>query len=70
MNNGLITEDQAAGLKEIMAYQMTNPEGFEISNGYQILDKNGNELTFIPAESQGVRSLQLWPLDDENGIWT
>jgi len=36
-----------------------------------VLDnKNGNELEFIPAESQGVNALGNWPLDDEvNGIW-
>lgn len=35
-----------------------------------VLDgENGEELAFIAAESQGVRSLSSWPLDDERGIW-
>jgi len=36
-----------------------------------VLDKeNGEEMEFIPAESQGASALQFWPLDDERGIWS
>ena len=31
--------------------------------------ETGNELAFVPAESQGVAALQSWPLDDEAGVW-
>mmetsp|Transcript_15230 Transcript_15230/g.21225 ORF Transcript_15230/g.21225 Transcript_15230/m.21225 type:complete len:219 (+) Transcript_15230:138-794(+) len=34
-----------------------------------VLDKNGEELTFLPAEAQGASALGSWPLDDPNGIW-
>lgn len=34
-----------------------------------VLDKDGNELDFLAAESEGVRALKNWPLGDENGIW-
>ena len=34
-----------------------------------VLDKDGNELSFLAAESQGPKALETWPLDDENGIW-
>jgi hypothetical protein len=34
-----------------------------------VLDKMGDEMAFVAAESQGVKSLQTWPLDDKNGIW-
>ena len=34
-----------------------------------VLDKRGDELAFLPAESQGVKALSLWPIDDENGVW-
>mmetsp|Transcript_31841 Transcript_31841/g.36108 ORF Transcript_31841/g.36108 Transcript_31841/m.36108 type:complete len:171 (+) Transcript_31841:92-604(+) len=36
-----------------------------------VLDnKEGEELEFLAAESEGVKALQNWPLDDEaNGIW-
>lgn len=34
-----------------------------------VLDRDGEELAFVPAESQGPKSLSSWPLDDETGIW-
>lgn len=35
-----------------------------------VLDNDGNELEFLPAESQGVRALNAWPLDDDTkGVW-
>ena len=35
-----------------------------------VLDNVGEELAFVPLEAQGIKSLSLWPLDDdENGIW-
>ena len=35
-----------------------------------VLDSsNGEELTFLPAESQGVKALSSWPLDDASGVW-
>ena len=35
-----------------------------------VLDKDGNELEFLPTEAQGVRALNAWPLDDERmGVW-
>ena len=32
-----------------------------------VLDRNAKELAFLPAESEGAKSLEDWPLDD--GIW-
>ena len=34
-----------------------------------VLDCEGAELAFVAAESQGVRALQAWPLDDARGVW-
>jgi nucleoredoxin len=35
-----------------------------------VLDsKNGDELAFLPTESQGSRALSSWPLDDADGVW-
>lgn len=34
-----------------------------------VLDKNAEEMAFVAAESQGVKSLGTWPLQDESGIW-
>ena len=34
-----------------------------------VLGSDGEELAFVPAESQGVRALQEWPLDDARGVW-
>ena len=34
-----------------------------------VLDSEGAELAFVAAESQGVRALQAWPLDDGRGVW-
>ena len=35
-----------------------------------VLDgKSGDEIAFLPAESQGAKSLQSWPLDNADGIW-
>ncbi|KAL7513677.1 hypothetical protein ACHAXN_010929 [Cyclotella atomus] len=31
--------------------------------------RQGEELKFLAAESEGVKSLCSWPLDDEMGIW-
>ena len=31
--------------------------------------KNGDELAFLPAESQGADALRSWPLDDADGLW-
>ena len=31
--------------------------------------ETGDELEFLPAESQGVRALQAWPLEEESGVW-
>ena len=35
-----------------------------------VLDsKNGDELAFLPTESQGSKALNSWPLDDAAGLW-
>jgi nucleoredoxin len=35
-----------------------------------VLDsEKGEELKFLAAESEGVKSLSSWPLDDEIGVW-
>ena len=35
-----------------------------------VLDgETGEEMAFLPAEAQGVKALQAWPLDDDKGIW-
>lgn len=34
-----------------------------------VLDNSGEEMAFVAAESQGVRALETWPLDEERGIW-
>jgi hypothetical protein len=35
-----------------------------------VLDADqGEEMAFVAAESQGVRALGSWPLDDERGVW-
>lgn len=34
-----------------------------------VLDRNGQELAFIAAESQGSKALGSWPLDDDLGVW-
>ena len=34
-----------------------------------VLDKTGEELAFVAAESQGAKALATWPLDEALGIW-
>ena len=35
-----------------------------------VLDsKNGDELAFLPTESQGSNALNAWPLDNADGVW-
>mmetsp|Transcript_16833 Transcript_16833/g.36346 ORF Transcript_16833/g.36346 Transcript_16833/m.36346 type:complete len:195 (-) Transcript_16833:1617-2201(-) len=35
-----------------------------------VLDpKNGDEMAFLPAESQGVKALGSWQLDNGDGVW-
>ena len=34
-----------------------------------VLSSEGEELAFVPAEAQGVRALQSWPMDDPRGVW-
>jgi thiol-disulfide isomerase/thioredoxin len=34
-----------------------------------VLDKDGTEMAFVAAESQGVKALGTWPMDNEKGIW-
>mmetsp|Transcript_8386 Transcript_8386/g.15231 ORF Transcript_8386/g.15231 Transcript_8386/m.15231 type:complete len:195 (+) Transcript_8386:94-678(+) len=35
-----------------------------------VLDsKNGDEMAFLSAESEGVKALSNWPLDDDMGLW-
>lgn len=34
-----------------------------------VLDKSGDEIAFLAAESKGAKALSDWPLDDANGIW-
>ena len=34
-----------------------------------VLDKTGKETAFLAVESQGVKALQSWPLDDHDGVW-
>ena len=35
-----------------------------------VLDNtDGDELAFLPAESQGAGALDSWPLDDPRGVW-
>ncbi|CAB9503675.1 nucleoredoxin-like [Seminavis robusta] len=31
--------------------------------------ETGEELAFLPAEAQGVKALQAWPLEDDTGVW-
>mmetsp|Transcript_14250 Transcript_14250/g.25740 ORF Transcript_14250/g.25740 Transcript_14250/m.25740 type:complete len:195 (-) Transcript_14250:9-593(-) len=35
-----------------------------------VLDsKNGDEMAFLPTESEGAKALSAWPLDDDSGLW-
>ena len=35
-----------------------------------VLDsKNGDELAFLPTESQGSKALSSWPLENADGVW-
>lgn len=34
-----------------------------------VLDKTGEEMSFLPAEAEGPKALASWPIDDERGIW-
>ncbi|KAL7539672.1 hypothetical protein ACHAXR_012182 [Thalassiosira sp. AJA248-18] len=35
-----------------------------------VLDaKNGDEMAFLPAESEGAKALGSWPLDNDDGLW-
>mmetsp|Transcript_29282 Transcript_29282/g.48399 ORF Transcript_29282/g.48399 Transcript_29282/m.48399 type:complete len:216 (-) Transcript_29282:51-698(-) len=35
-----------------------------------VLDgETGEEMAFLPTESQGVQALGAWPLDEEKGVW-
>lgn len=35
-----------------------------------VLDaKNGDEMAFVAAESQGAKALGSWPLDSDDGVW-
>ena len=31
--------------------------------------ETGDEMAFLPAESQGPAALKAWPMDDAAGIW-
>lgn len=31
--------------------------------------KTGEELSFLAAESEGVKALSTWPLDDQSSVW-
>ena len=33
-----------------------------------VLDKSGDEVAFLAAESKGAKALSDWPLDD-SGVW-
>jgi len=34
-----------------------------------VLDDKGDEMAFLPAESQGAAALKSWNLDEEKGVW-
>lgn len=34
-----------------------------------VLEKTGEEMTFIAAEAEGVKALSSWPLHGDNGVW-
>ncbi|KAL7534161.1 hypothetical protein ACHAWF_004741 [Thalassiosira exigua] len=35
-----------------------------------VLDsRTGEEMAFLPAESQGAKALSSWPLDNDDGLW-
>lgn len=67
--------EQAAAMKQklnIWAGSEALEFGFGRRSGVPaivVLKEDGGELAFIPAESQGPRSLSSWPLDEETGIW-
>jgi nucleoredoxin len=67
--------DQANGIKrnyKIWAGSEAIKFGFGRRSGVPalvVLDNQGDELAFVAAESQGVRSLQTWPMDENRGIW-
>jgi hypothetical protein len=67
--------DQTAELKQtlkIWAGSESLKFGFGRRSGVPaivVLDHEGKELAFVAAESQGVKALQAWPMDDETGVW-
>ncbi|OEU23720.1 putative nucleoredoxin [Fragilariopsis cylindrus CCMP1102] len=67
--------DQTAELKKkykIWAGSETFQFGFGRRSGVPaivVLDKTGEELAFVAAESQGAKALATWPLDEALGIW-
>jgi hypothetical protein len=67
--------DQTAELKQslkVWAGSESMKFGFGRRSGVPaivVLDHEGKELAFVAAESQGIKALQAWPMDDDEGVW-
>ncbi len=49
---GIVPQDQADDYVDFLIWSQMNPQGVEISAGYSIKDKNGNEVGFFKDEAE------------------
>ena len=61
VDQGIITQDQADVLLAIMNDALTNPEGYNIENGWIVKDAAGNEVGFFTDENEANEFMKDHP---------
>jgi len=58
VDNKLIDQDDADIYMEIFKDSLVNPNGYKVEDGFQILDKKGNEVGFFKNEADATKFLE------------
>jgi len=52
VEQGIMTQDEADDYMAMIKYGITNPEGFDISDGFGVFDDKGNEVDFFKTQEE------------------
>jgi hypothetical protein len=52
VEQGIMTKEQGEQYKDLFQWSLTNPDGFEIADGFVLRDSSGNEIGFFKTQKE------------------
>lgn len=61
LDSGVINQEEFDDMMDFLTWGLTHPEGVDISDGYMVTDKNGNEVGFFKTQEEANAFIEKYP---------